>query len=334
MLDGENKMRKQEELQRVLNEVRQQMQYTVLSYPERDPHGFQWGDPGYNGNCTGKIPLGFIDKFGAKSVFEMYAGSGTLSDVCRDYGIKYCGVDLNPNPVRPNIVAMDLCDLSQDFPVNISDADLIFQHPVYPGINRIKYAGAAWKDSTGNLKERDIQNLPFREGMTKINLATMRAYSAMQPGAFMVILVGEIRADGRYYSMYQNLALPGEFYQSYIKLQHNTWSGRQGGYNKNLRALTGHEMIAVIRKPSGYEIAYVVPKEYIMDIRDSKTATWRDVVLAVLRKLGNTASLENIYSEIEGHKKCSTNPHWQAKVRQTLQMYCTSVERGVWKMAA
>lgn len=327
-------MEKQEELKKVLAEVRRQMQYTVLSYPERDPDGFKWGNPGYNGNCTGKIPLGFIDKFGAKSVFEMYAGSGTLSDVCRDYGVKYCGVDLNPNPVRDNIVAMDLCDLSQEFPVDIYDADFIFQHPVYPGINRIKYAGSAWKDTIGNLKERDIQNLPFHEGMAKINFATMRAYSAMQPGAFMAILVGEIRSNGKYYSMYQNLALPGEFYQSYVKLQHNTWSDRKGGYTMSPRALTGHEMIAVIRKPSGYEIAYVVPKQYAMDIRDSKTATWRDVVISVLRKLGNIASLESIYSEIAGHNKCDNNPHWQAKVRQILQMYCTPVERGVWKMAA
>lgn len=327
-------MGKREELQKVLHEVRQQMQYTVLSYPERDPHGFKWGSPSYNGNCTGKIPLGFIDKFGAKSVFEMYAGSGTLSDVCKDYGIKYCGVDLNPNPVRNNIVPMDLCDLSQDFPVDIYDADFIFQHPVYPGINRIKYAGSAWNDMAGHFKERDIQNLPFYEGMAKVNMATMRAYSAMQPGAFMAILVGEIRTNGKYYSMFQNLALPGEFYQSYIKLQYNTWSDRKCIYSNSSRALTGHEMIAVIRKPSGYEIAYVIPKEYIMDIRDSETATWRDVVVSVLRKFGNMASLQSIYSEIEGHKKCNRNPHWQAKVRQVLQMYCMPVERGVWKIAS
>lgn len=330
----DKKSRKEPELSRVLQEVRNQMQYTVLSYPERDPVGFKWGDPAYNGNCSGKIPLGFIDKFGAKNVFEMYAGSGTLSDVCRDYGVNYCGVDLNPNPVRENIICMDLCDMSQDFPTAIYDADFIFQHPVYPGINRIKYAGSAWKDTVGNLKERDIQNMSFKEGMSKINLATMRAYSAMQPGAYMAILVGEIRANGKYYSMFQNLALPGEFFQSYVKMQHNTWSDRRGGYSSSHRALTGHEMIAVIKKPSGYEIAYVIPKEYVMDIRDSKTATWRDVVVAALRKLGNSASLDSIYREIDGHKKCNTNPHWKDKVRQILQMYCNPVERGVWALAS
>lgn len=327
-------MSKKEELQRVLTEVRKQMQYTVLSYPERDPEGFKWGDPRYNGNCSGKVPLGFIDKLGAKSVFEMYAGSGTLSDVCRDYGIAYCGVDLNPNPVRDNIHCMDLCDMSQEFPMEIYEADFIFQHPVYPGIKRIKYAGSAWKDTVGDMDKRDIQNMPFEDGMKKINLATMRAYAAMHPGSYMAILVGEIRANGKYYSMYQNLALPGEMFQTYVKLQHNTWSDRQSySCNNNPRALTGHEMIAVIKKPSGYEIAYIVPKSYAMDIRDSATATWKDVVMAVMRNI-KKASLDEIYSEIEGHKKCESNPHWKEKVRQTLQMCCTPVERGVWAMAA
>lgn len=325
-------MNKKEELIRVLSEVRKQMEYTVLSYPERDPHGFKWGDPGYNGNCTGKIPLGFIDKFKAKNVFELYAGSGTLSDVCRDYGIHYCGVDLNPNPVRDDIVSMDLCDMSQDFPVDIYDADFIFQHPVYPGINRIKYAGSAWKDSTHKYAAKDIQNLPFYEGMAKINLATMRAYSAMQPGAYMAILVGEIRSNGKYYSMYQNLALPGELFQTYVKLQHNTWSGRNS-YSSGPRAFTGHEMIAVIKKPSGYEIAYVIPHKYEMDIRDSKTATWRDVVASALRHIGAPATLQQIYDEIDGHKKCENNANWEAKIRQTLQASFKHVSKGVWSIA-
>lgn len=328
---------KTSELKRVLLEVRKQMQYTVLSYPERDPHGWKWGNPGYNGNCTGKIPLGFIDKFHAKNVFEMYAGSGTLSDVCADYGYNYCGVDLNPNPVRSNIVAMDLCDMNQEFPMEIYDADFIFQHPVYPGIKRIKYAGSAWVD-TNNLAERDIQNMPFEKGMQKINLATMRAYSAMKPGGLMAILVGEVRADGCYYSMMHDLALPGEFYQSYVKLQHNTYSDRNGQYGNSTRALTGHEMIAVIKKPSGYEIAYVVPKQYVMDIRDSKTATWKDVVVSVMRNLGSS-DLSHIYSEIEKNDKTSSNPNWKAKVRQTLQILqehgvTKNVESGVWAMAA
>lgn len=45
---------------------------------------------------------------------------------------------------------------------------------------------------------------------------------------------------------------------------------------------------------------------------------------------------QDIYAEIEGHKKCNLNPHWKDKVRQVLQTYniFQSPERGFWKMAA
>ncbi len=309
-----------EELKNILSEVRKQMSSTVISYEKRDPDSHKWGNPKYNGNCSGKVPLGFIDKFGAKSVAELYAGSGTLSDVCKDYGIPYCGIDLNPNPVRSDIISMDILDMEQELPEFFHEADMCFSHPPYPGINHVKYAGSAWKDTIGNLAFRDIQNMPFEKGMEMINLSTMRAYAALHPGAFMVLLVGEIRSHGKYFSMYQHLALPGEVFQSYVKLQHNTWSGRQSySGNANYRAMTGHEMIAVIKKPSGYEICYVLPHTVVMDIRDSIDATWMDVIMMVAHNLHNEFTYQEVADQIRGHKKAANNKHLEEKIRQILQ---------------
>ena len=42
-----------EELRKVLDEVRVQMQTTVISYPERNPHDRVWGANNYPGNCSG-----------------------------------------------------------------------------------------------------------------------------------------------------------------------------------------------------------------------------------------------------------------------------------------
>ena len=141
--------------------------------------------------------------------------------------------------------------------------------------------------------------------------------------------------------MNQALCLPGEFYQSYVKLQHNTWRGRQNrSYGNSQRALTGHEMIAVIRKPGGYQICYVMPHTYSLDQRDSEgMATWKDVVAAVLRQMHGSSSLDAIYSQLEGHAKAKANPHWKDKVRQTLQMLakagvCVNTQRGYWQAAA
>ena len=286
---------------------------TVLSFPDRGP----WEQSSYRGNCSGYIPAFFANLYKAENVAEIFAGSGTTSDVCKDLGISYTGIDLNPNPVRNDIVSMDILDENKNLPDGFYNADMLFLHPPYPGINKVRYSNAMWKDTEGNLAARDIQNMPFEEGMKAVNKAILRGYCALPKGAFEVILVGEIRANGEYHSMFRSLALPGEFYQTYIKMQHNTVSGRCS-YGSSMRSLTGQEMIAVIRKPSGYEIAYVIPRTVKSDIRDCQMPTWKDIVISVMRELGN-ANLESIYKAIDGHKKTLNSNTWTAKVRQTLQ---------------
>ncbi len=93
-----------------------------------------------------------------------------------------------------------------------------------------------------------------------------------------------------------------------------------------------HEYIMVLKKASDLFIDFQLPTKHELDIRNSRSATWADVVSAVLSSLGGKASLSQIYEKIAGHKKCETNNNWQAKVRQTLQMhnYFNRVSEGVW----
>ena len=306
---------------------------TLLSFPNRGP----WGNSKYRGNCSGWIPAYFIWKYGAKSVAEIFAGSGTTSDVCRDMEVKYTGIDLNPNPLRENIISMNILDDNILLPDGFYNADMLFLHPPYPSINDVRYSDVMWKDTSG-VGIYDIQNMNWENGMQAVNKAVLKGYAAMPPGAYEVILVGEIRSKGQYRSMFQNLAIPGILHQTFIKMQHNTVSGNRTYSGKNDYALTAHEMIAVIKKPSGYEIAYVMPKEYKTDIRDSNQGTWKDVVMAILHKDKRERHLTEIYQELKGHKKADANPHWQAKVRQTLQELrkaglAVSTDRGMWSVS-
>ena len=288
---------------------------TVLSFPNRGP----WGDSRYRGNCSGWIPAYFINKYNAASVAEVFAGSGTTYDVCMDMGVSYTGLDLNPNPTRLGIISMDILDDSIELPDGFYNADMVFLHPPYPSINDVRYANSMWKDTDGTRASRDIQEMPWEEGMRCVNHAVLRAYNAMPTGAYEVCLVGEIRSKGQYRSMMQNLAIPGILHQTFIKLQHNTVSGSRTYSGRSDYALTGHEMIAVIKKPSGYELAYVMPKRYSMDIRDCAMATWKDVVMSVVRNLTGEITNEAVYNAIEGHKRAASAVDWKAKVRQTLQ---------------
>lgn len=58
---------------------------------------------------------------------------------------------------------------------------------------------------------------------------------------------------------------------------------------------------------------------------------WRSVVDWALRKLGGKATCQELYSVIATNR-ISPNPWWKEKVRQTLQRYFRTIERGVWAL--
>lgn len=60
--------------------------------------------------------------------------------------------------------------------------------------------------------------------------------------------------------------------------------------------------------------------------------TWRSVVTLALQELGGKAHVREIYAVVEP-KKPSGNRWWKEKIRQTLQRYCQSPEKGVWALA-
>jgi hypothetical protein len=234
-------------------------------------------------------------------------------------GIAYTGIDLNPNPLRSDIVSMNILDDNVELPEMFYDADVCFLHPPYPSINNIHYSNGMWKDTKG-VGAFDIQEMSWEKGMKAVNHAIMRGYNSLHPGAYEVVLVGEIRSKGQYRSMFADLVRPTSLHQTFIKLQHNCVSDRGGrSYGRSDRALTGHEMIAVFKKPSGYEIAFIVPKSYKLDIRDSKSATWMDVTIAIINNLcKDRVHYTELADEMKGHAKAENNNNVDAKFRQIL----------------
>ena len=312
-------------------EIEEQLQKndsTLLSFPDRGP----WGDKKWRGNCSGWIQAFLIWKYHVQKMAELFAGSGTGSDVARDMGINYIGADLNPNPVRSNILSLDA--IKDDVPEEFLGADMLFMHPPYGLEIGIPYAGSMYPDKDKTLSKSDLGQMEWDRFMKTLNAVIMKYYASMESGSRMSILMGDVRKKGKCHSMLKDIVQPGQLDQIIIKAQHNCVSDGRSYSNRNFVPIV-HEYIMVIKKLAPYIIDFSLPTKHEMDIRDSKAATWRDVVMAVMEKLGE-ASLDDIYAQIEGHEKAKNNEHWRAKVRQTLQQSpkLQNRARGVWAMVA
>ena len=275
---------------------------TLLSFPDRGP----WGENSYRGNCSGWLQAFLIWKYKVQKLAELFAGSGTGSDVARDMGINYIGADLNPNPKRDNILVCNA--ITDDVPDEFRDADFLFMHPPYSSKINIPYAGKMWADPTGELKASDLGWMDWEPFIAELNKIIMKFFAAMKGGSRMGILMGDVKREGRLYSMFSDIVKPGQMEQVIIKAQHNCWSEGRKYANANFVPIV-HEYLLIVKKIEEYLISFFLPTRHELDIRDSSSATWTDVVLAVLRSSKKVCSLDTLYAAIEGHAKTLTNSH-------------------------
>lgn len=210
---------------------------TVLSFPDRGP----WGDNRYRGNCSGWYQAFLIWKYKVHKMAELFSGSGTGYDVAKDMGIDYVGADLNPNPVRPGILSVNA--VTDEVPVEFTDADFCFMHPPYGMEIGIPYAGSMYPDPMKQLSKSDLGQMPWETFMKTLNEIVMKYFAAMQSGAKMGILMGDVRRKGILHSMLTDIVKPGELEQIIIKMQHNTFS-----QNRSYTTMDNKELNAAVNQ--------------------------------------------------------------------------------------
>lgn len=307
------------------NEIR--FNSTLFSTPTRGAGG----KSSYRGNCCPQIIEAFINQYKMKYLSDYAIGGGTTKDVCERLGVRGLWTDLR--------LGFDLMNSEiPDIPENI------FYHPPYWNMNgKIIYSNTQynWKDVMDRYgydpRCTDLSQAPAWEQFIKmLNYTVMKQYSSLENGGRMGILMGDIKTKGKLYSMLFEIAKPGTVESVIIKEQHNCVSDRTSYSGRFIP--TEHEYLLILRKDSPYILDFQMTKNIQMDIRDSNCATWKDVVVAAMEQLNGTATLEQIYSEIDGYKK-TKNEHWKAKVRQVLQQLrdtgvTTNIAKGTWAMVA
>lgn len=295
---------------------------SIVSYPDRG----QGGRSSYRGNCSPRLVEDILDQYKLSGLSDYMVGSGTTADVCKKRNVAGTYLDLNRGF---DMLAMDIPERPEN----------IFWYPPYDGI--VVYSDEMYRaqdiiDRYGfDPRTDDLSRCNgWDDFVKKMNYCCMKQFTAMEKGGRMFVLMGDIKKKGKLYSMLLDIAKPGTLEQIIIKAQHNCVSDSQS-YSGRFVPIV-HEYLMVLRKDFPLMFDVQMTKRVKADMRDMKGCTWRDVVAAVLEDAKEPLPLSEIYSRIDGHKRCEANPHWREKVRQTLQL-CKEfrhVDRGVYACAA
>lgn len=283
---------------------------SILSYENRG----KWGNSKFRGNVSGHVIKDLLEFYKPKKFVEVFSGGGTGKDVALDLGIT-------------NSVHLDLINgwnaLVDDIPVG---SDFTFSHPAYWDI-------ISYETQRGTSHEDDLSNnMSYEEFISKLDRVNSKIFGSLVNGGRHAFLVGDIRKQGKYYSIIKDMAWIGDLEIHLIKEQHNTVSGRKS-YNGKFIPIS-HEHLLIFKKNAIWQVPIKFTQTKTFDLRAFENLSWRDLIQGALEYLGGESDLNSIYEVIKDSKKTQKNIHWKEKIRQTLQRSenFTATQRGVWKL--
>ncbi len=285
---------------------------SVISYKERG----NYGDFKYRGNCSGYVIKDLIEHFYPKSkpkkFIEVFSGGGTGKDVAKELKIN-------------NSLHLDLNNgwdaLVDEIP---SGSDCVFSHPPYWDI--IKY-----EQQRNNYSPNDLSNnMGYEEFIKKLDMVNEKIYHSLVNGGRHVILLGDVRKNGKYYSIIKDMKWFGDLESHIIKVQHNCMSDNKSYSNNSFIAIK-HEHILVFKKNKIWLFNTKETNTVKENIMNLTKITWRDLIQATLEFLNNKASIEQIYNILKESKKAENNNFVREKIRQTLNNNSNFIKTGeVW----
>lgn len=287
---------------------------SVISYEKRG----NYGNSSYRGNCSGYVIKDLIEHFypgsKPKKFIEVFSGGGTGRDVAKELQIN-------------NSLHLDLNNgwdaLVDEIP---SGADFIFSHPPYWDI--IKYENQRQKYAANDLSN----SMNYEEFIDKLDIVNEKIYHSLINGGRHITLLGDVRKNGKYYSIIKDMKWFGDLESHIIKIQHNCVSDNKVYSNNSFIAIK-HEHILVFKKNKIWIFntkGTNTIKENIMNLTE---ITWRDLIQATLEFLHNKASIDQIYNILKESKKAEKNNFVREKIRQTLNNNSNFVKTGeVWSL--
>lgn len=274
---------------------------SIVSYKERG----RYGNSNYRGNCSGFIIKDLIEHFYPKAkpkkFIEIFSGGGTGKDVANELNIK-------------NSLHLDLNNgwdaLIDEIP---SGSDFVFSHPPYWNI--INYEKQRNKYEPNDLSN----NMSYEDFIKKLDIVNEKIYYSLINGGRHITLLGDVRKNGKYYSIIKDMKWYGDLESHIIKVQHNCVSDNKI-YNNNSFIAIKHEHILVFKKNKIWLFNTKITNTIVENIMNATNITWRDLIQATIEYLNNKASIEEIYNILKKSKKAKNNNYVREKIRQVLNI--------------
>ena len=287
---------------------------SFMAFPQRGNGGSnQW-----RGNCSPEVVYSVAKyvldtkKYYGKdisdfTVLDPMSGSGTTKDAVNRLGMKSILYDLNPDAPSGkgnwNALKNDVED----------SADLIFFHPPYHDL--IRYSGNMWGKPHPDDLSRCENYADFTE---KLNHVIKKLYMALRNDARLAILVGDIRSNGKFYSMPHDIMRMGKFESFIVKAQFNCTSDSRRYSKPFIPVVT--EYLLVYHKDDPFLVSYSKRLGNSVDISEKDVAglTWHHLIRATIEKLGGEAKLSDLYDYLSEHPKSKSNEHYKERIRATI----------------
>lgn len=282
---------------------------SIINYPNRG----HWGDSQYRGNCSGYVIRDLLDTYKPKKFVEVFSGGGTGKAVAEELGYV-------------KSIHLDLLNGWNALTDEVPNSDFIFSHPPYWDI--IKY-----ESQRHNYDSDDLSNtMSYSDFIEKLDRVNKKIYDSLTRGGHHAILIGDVRKRGNYYSIIKDMTWFGNLESHIIKQQHNTFSSRKKYVNEFISI--NHEHLLVFKKSSTFDVSIKYAKDFVVDLRNFTSTTWKNLVRAAIECLGGTATLTQIYQTLDGCKKAESNNNWKAKIRQQVQneIYFKKIETATYQI--
>lgn len=287
---------------------------SFIAFPERGKEG----NNAWRGNCSPKVVEAIAKyvldtkKYYGKdtsqfTLLDPMSGSGTSEAVANKLGIRSVLYDLNPNPACGHGGWNALRDEIDE------SGDLIFWHPPYHSI--VRYSGEMWGDPHPDDLSRCAS---YSEFIEKLNFVMKKLFMALRKDGRLAVLVGDIRSQGKFHSIQNDMMKIGEYEAFIVKGQFNCNSDTKRYAKPFVPIVT--ETLLLFHKQDVFMIPFSKTLYGNFDARskDNTALTWHHLVRMTMESMGGEAKLSDLYDALESHPKAKKNPHYRDRIRATI----------------